>query len=54
MAIDFNYANWILSFWAMGLANSCIKLCTNICMDFIALAMGLAKEFFWYYAMFQI
>ena len=30
----------------MGLANGCTKLCTKLCMDFIVLAMGLAKYLF--------
>ena len=30
----------------MGLANGCTKICTKICMDFIVLAMGLAKDLF--------
>ena len=44
--INFHYANWILLFLAMGLANGFTKLCTKICMDFIVLEMGLAKCLF--------
>ena len=44
--IKFHYANWILLFLTMVLTNGFTKLCTKLCMDFIVLAMGLAKYLF--------